>query len=307
MDSNKLLDQFGWSSETIYDHDAFVPAQMIYDFTECAAKLSGDPHFAVHAIEATDLKKWPLFVDAIESSHSVAGCFHYIISKVRAETTAIIYSMHSDGKVARIEAQRTFDPIRYPRQIDGMATVIFANLLELLVGEKYLPENVIVSCGDTSAIPLNQFPKGCLLAGKKAFSITFPSQWLDIGICPFEPEGHNHATDFMFKEISTLSVNIVKGEIKNQLSDRNLKIEKIASTYGMKPHVMRRVLAEKRTSFREIYNTARYEKSRDLLVNTNKQVSEIASDIGYAEVANFTRAFKGWTGQTPVQYRRNHS
>ena len=32
-------------------------------------------------------------------------------------------------------------------------------------------------------------------------------------------------------------------------------------------------------------------------------VEQIAGQLGYRDPANFTRAFKSWTGETPRQYR----
>ena len=35
-------------------------------------------------------------------------------------------------------------------------------------------------------------------------------------------------------------------------------------------------------------------------------IETIASLLGYNDPANFTRAFKRWTGFTPIQYRTMH-
>mgnify|MGYP000420322806 CR=1 FL=1 len=32
----------------------------------------------------------------------------------------------------------------------------------------------------------------------------------------------------------------------------------------------------------------------------------IAEELGYSDVANFTRAFRRWTGTTPASFRRSH-
>ncbi|MGI9401465.1 MAG: helix-turn-helix domain-containing protein [Rhizobiaceae bacterium] len=303
-DAGTLLAEFGWSSESVSNPEIYVPAQMIYDFAERAAQVANDRYFAVHAFEEMDLGKWPLFVDAIKSSHSVAGCLHQIISQIRVETTAIIYSLHSDGSVASLEAQRTFEPVRYPSQIDGMAAVTLANLLKLLVGPKYEAMKVTISCQDISSIPPNQFPNGCLLTGKKAFTLSFPAQWLDYEISHFKLAGVSQPTPFGLTGQGMLSVEIVKCEIEKQLSDPDLKIENIADICGMKPHVMRRELAEKGTSFREIRNLARFEKSCRLLENKESRITEIAAETGYAEVSSFSRALKNWSGKTPNQYRQ---
>lgn len=44
----------------------------------------------------------------------------------------------------------------------------------------------------------------------------------------------------------------------------------------------------------------------ELLCNTNKSVSEIAFELGYSDVASFSKAFKTATNVSPANYRENH-
>ena len=47
----------------------------------------------------------------------------------------------------------------------------------------------------------------------------------------------------------------------------------------------------------------RLERARDLLGSTGMNLSQIADALGYADAANFTRAFKRWTGLSPSHFR----
>lgn len=44
----------------------------------------------------------------------------------------------------------------------------------------------------------------------------------------------------------------------------------------------------------------RLERARELLTHTGMNLSQIADALGYADAANFTRAFKRWTGTAPA-------
>lgn len=57
-------------------------------------------------------------------------------------------------------------------------------------------------------------------------------------------------------------------------------------------------------SFSDYLNRLRIEKSKELLKETELNISEIAYEIGYTEVAYFSKVFKKMTGLTPSQYRR---
>ena len=40
------------------------------------------------------------------------------------------------------------------------------------------------------------------------------------------------------------------------------------------------------------------------LEKTDQPIAQIAADLGYAEPSAFFRAFQGWTGVAPTQYRK---
>ncbi|KZZ22248.1 hypothetical protein A3754_20525 [Alcanivorax sp. HI0083] len=52
---------------------------------------------------------------------------------------------------------------------------------------------------------------------------------------------------------------------------------------------------------------ARYRDSRHLLASSDMEIQRISELLGFADPANFTRAFKGWMGMTPSQWRSQHA
>jgi AraC-like DNA-binding protein len=51
----------------------------------------------------------------------------------------------------------------------------------------------------------------------------------------------------------------------------------------------------------------RHELARHLLLNTDLPVSQIATNLGFAEPATFSRAFRSWAGTSPRQWRKEES
>ena len=56
-------------------------------------------------------------------------------------------------------------------------------------------------------------------------------------------------------------------------------------------------------SVSRIIETRKLIEAKNLLITTDKQVSEIGFELGYEEKAYFTRVFKKNTGQTPTEFR----
>lgn len=52
-------------------------------------------------------------------------------------------------------------------------------------------------------------------------------------------------------------------------------------------------------------SNVRIEKSKLLLISTDKTVTEIAFECGFGSVRTFNRVFAGKTGRTPVEYRKS--
>ena len=51
---------------------------------------------------------------------------------------------------------------------------------------------------------------------------------------------------------------------------------------------------------------ARFEKARDLLLNSNRRISEIAFAAGFQSLSQFNRVFKKLSGKSPIEYRAAH-
>jgi AraC-like DNA-binding protein len=72
---------------------------------------------------------------------------------------------------------------------------------------------------------------------------------------------------------------------------------------GMSTRTLSRRLSEKGTTYRQLVQDTQQMISTDLLKNTTETVSEIAFQAGFSEQSAFNRAFKRWTGQSPLEYR----
>jgi len=77
----------------------------------------------------------------------------------------------------------------------------------------------------------------------------------------------------------------------------------IASAMHVSPRTLKRQLAAEGTSFTKIEDEERREKALFLLGSPRLSLKEIADRLGYANLANFSRAFQRWTGHTPGEHR----
>jgi len=56
-------------------------------------------------------------------------------------------------------------------------------------------------------------------------------------------------------------------------------------------------------NFTDYLSRVRIEKAKNLLLNRNLRISEIAYEVGFQSLTHFNRVFKKITGQSPTEYR----
>ncbi len=79
--------------------------------------------------------------------------------------------------------------------------------------------------------------------------------------------------------------------------------ESLAQWLAMSPRTLHRQLREEGASLQTIKDGVRRDIASDLLLRSRKPVKQIAQAAGFDSDKSFIRAFKGWTGATPDEFR----
>ncbi|WPP90072.1 AraC family transcriptional regulator [Acinetobacter pittii] len=81
--------------------------------------------------------------------------------------------------------------------------------------------------------------------------------------------------------------------------------DEIANRLNMSSRTLRRHLSQVGSSYLHLLEEVQQKEAENLLLNSDMEIQEIALYLGYIQPTNFTRAFKKWTGQTPITFRKN--
>jgi AraC-like DNA-binding protein len=80
--------------------------------------------------------------------------------------------------------------------------------------------------------------------------------------------------------------------------------ESVARALNVSLRTLHRRLLEEGTSLQKVKNAVRRDLAIERLVRTSRSIKQIARDVGFHNEKSFMRAFKQWTGESPVEYRR---
>lgn len=86
--------------------------------------------------------------------------------------------------------------------------------------------------------------------------------------------------------------------------DKSLTLDKVVEYLKLnKSYFCDLFKKETGKTFSQFLNELRIEKSKDLLINTNLSILEIALSVGYNNQNYYNMTFKKITGTTPLKYR----
>jgi AraC-like DNA-binding protein len=98
----------------------------------------------------------------------------------------------------------------------------------------------------------------------------------------------------------------VRSALREMLPGGQSSIEEAANRLAMSKRSLQRRLSEESSSYQDVLNATRRELAYYYLSRSSASLVEIAYLLGFQDGNSFIRAFRGWTGQTPGEYRTSN-
>jgi len=150
---------------------------------------------------------------------------------------------------------------------------------------------------------------GCpVILGQSETRLYFSREILDYPLWQSEPELLHLHEQLALEKLQELArydlVADVRRAIGSSLESGETSLETVAAQLGMPARRLRTQLSDADTSFQQILSDYRCRLSKRLLAQTTESIEKIVYLTGFSEPSTFYRAFKRWTNETPVEYRK---
>ena len=96
----------------------------------------------------------------------------------------------------------------------------------------------------------------------------------------------------------------VRNVLEHYAEDRLPNLDWVAEQLGSTPHTISRRLKTEGSSYQMIKDLHRRDQAIVMLTRQNLTISDISAKLGFTEPGAFSRAFKSWTGVSPLAYRK---
>ena len=82
------------------------------------------------------------------------------------------------------------------------------------------------------------------------------------------------------------------------------KNEALASLLNVSTRTLHRQLKDEGATLQGLKDEVRRARATELLLRTNRPIKQVAAAAGFLNEKSFIRAFRGWTGQSPAEFRQ---
>jgi len=140
--------------------------------------------------------------------------------------------------------------------------------------------------------------------------ISFPASWLEEPCVLHDEALHRYLVMKCEEDLRAVS-GILPAEIAVRQAlltqpGRLPGLTEIARAQNVSARTLIRKLKRGKTSYNQILQDVRKTLAADYLLRSRMSISRISYRLGYQDPSNFGRAFRGWFGISPGQYRETH-
>ncbi|MGH8455265.1 MAG: AraC family transcriptional regulator [Nevskiales bacterium] len=307
---DQLLAGTGISPAALENPEARLSVAQYGRLIEKALQLTGDPGLGYELGLRSQLTKHGFLGYGLMSCATLREAIGLLIRYLRARTPFFDMRLSTDTRHAIIEVQEALAFGRLRRFGFDAFLVELGTLFGSLLGE---PIPGLELWFDYPQPPnvrryRQRLPK--LRFSRAANQLRFPQAILDRKLVTANPVTARLMIQECERELSLLGqTGDFLGQVRALLMVQSRgpggypDPAAVSARLNMSGRSLKRKLRQHGTSYLELLAQTRLRDSRRLLENLALPVAEVATRVGYSDPANFTRAFRQWTGLTPSSYR----
>jgi AraC-like DNA-binding protein len=304
-----VIESVGLSESQLRDYDTFVDYAKFSELLLEGSRACSEPYFGLllgqgQTLEALDdmpliVADSPTLGDALQK----ANRFLYL------HASGVFLDTHSRGERVDIELRIEIgnpDGFDQVMQLSVVHLAIFiASFLDIKIRD--LPLML------RQAQPGPKLPTELGLqklkwsAGFDGLSV--PASWLELT---------NRQDESVRQRLLETHLRNLQSRYPNRLTDQikdligrllpsgECSLERIAQNFNLHPRSLQQALKEQGTSYRDLLRSVRRDFAIQRLNQPRVSITDLALQLGYAELAVFSRHFKSWTGLSPTAWHRAH-
>ncbi|MBD2859544.1 AraC family transcriptional regulator [Spongiibacter sp. KMU-158] len=309
LDVERIVTECKISPTLLKDRSARFPHAAQVQFWRVLEELSGDSLIGLHLADALPVYRGQVVEYLFLSSANFGEGLRRAQNYQRLVTDAVQFIAHIGDEISRVTLEFAGgDEPSLRHRNECYARFLIRYFQAVTDGEFTATEVNLNSQPPASDVAEYERVFGCPVNfGQEEESLVFASEILKTPSIHAEPDLLKLHEKVASKQLERLSkqdmVSDVKRVIAEMLELGQPSLESVSERLGMNERVLRSRLSDANTSFNQVLADYRCILAKRLLSRTEESIADVVYLTGFSEPSTFYRAFKRWTGLTPVEYR----
>lgn len=270
---------------------------------ECAARHVGDPALAARlSLEAgvAGLGEFGRFVLSADRLDAAIARTNRMIGRMLQSSTRLELAVHGGMAHWTYAVTDASDVGRQMNEILALGYML--DLLRHFLGAGFTPYRAAVAGPPPAERAAVETILGADLSRDGTARLCFAEEHLDAAnpAPPARPFAHGVPEAPIADDL----VALVEHLIALQLLERRPSLPALSRRLGLSPRTVQRRLNARGTTFEALLRVVMEREAEILLRHGRLSIAAVALDLGFADPAHFTRAFRGWKGVPPRLWRR---
>lgn len=309
VDPKALLRRYSLNEETSFaDPDATVLLAAVGSLVKDCARVSACPHFGLLVGQRTQAATLGNVGELLSNAPDVGSALEALVGNIDMHDRGAVLSLGVCGETCSLGYEVYDHGLDGADQMSDCAMAVGWNILRALCGPQWSPIEVCLRhVHPTDVEPYRSFFQAPLRFNAGRTSLVFSTHWLGQPVRLADP---NLRQLFLarIQAMRALADQNFRDQahrlLVNSVGKPGCSREKLASQLSIHLRTLNRRLRDAGTSYRELHNEVRREMAYQLLRDTRRKLSAIASLLEYSDATAFSRAFSRWEGMSPARWRR---
>lgn len=312
IDTHEVFRRLGVDEAYLHSAQLRTPHSAQAFFWQLLEDMTGDPDIGLHLGQALPPYKGQVLEYLFLSSPSFGEGLRRALNYQRLLSDAANSDFVVEGDECYLLLNAATDEIKRLRHFNECFVQGLITFFRFVTDDRFRPSRVDFEHARDQGRDKVEAVLNCPVRfGADQNRLYFSVDLLSHSSPHAEPELLALHEQFASEQVARLEKQDIVGQVERivaeLLESGEVTLESVAGRLGIKPRTLRTRLSEADTSFNQVLADFRYRLARKLLATTEESIDEIVYLTGFSEPSTFYRAFKRWSGMTPIEYRRANS
>ena len=280
--------------------DNLIPEGPVWELLEHASIQLEMPDLGYRISESLSLDTYGVFGEYVMSAQNLETSLRRFIDSMGVQSNCPKFWLLEENNVVWFCRKGTPGITRGAWQIEQHVLSLMIYLVKDFVDKNWSPKQVKLK---TEALATKVIPSlitdSVITHGNSYTAIAIEQKYLS-----YSSNNRLFTKEIEQQSISGKCHEIILKLFKQGFFKEQYLVERIAKNLSMEVRQLQRIFQKEGQCLSTLINNVKFEQAKNLLSQNNRSVIEVSLELGYKDSANFSRAFKRWSGISPSQFKR---